>query len=52
MVDHREDVLIFRDDLGRSIEIAKDYEGEVLAHRADVFHPADERDLFADIFYS
>lgn len=53
LVDALDDVHdLFRldDDLRRAVEITQDDKGKVIADHADIFHPADERDMLACVF--
>ena len=53
LVDALDDVHdLFRldDDLRRAVEITQDDKGKVIADHADVFHPADQRDMLAGVF--
>ena len=46
------DLLGLDDDLRRAVEITQDEKGEVIADHADIFHPADQRDVLADVFHA
>ena len=49
-LDNAHDLFRLDDDLRRAVEITQDEEGEVIADHADIFHPADERDMLACVF--
>ena len=51
-LDLAHDLLGLDDDLRRAVEITQDEKGEVIADHADIFHPADQRDMLADIFHA
>ena len=51
-LDLAHDLFGLNDDLRRAVEITQDDKGEVIADHADVFHPADQRDMLADIFHA
>ena len=46
---HVHHLLGLNDHLGGAVEVAQDDEGEVLAHLADVFHPAGQGDGLARV---
>ena len=49
-LDDLHHVLGLNDDLRRAVKITDDDEGKILSDLADVFHPADDADLLADVF--
>ena len=51
-LDDGHHVLGLDHDLGGPVEIAQDEEGQVLAHFADVLHPADELHLLAHVIHA
>jgi len=51
-LDELQRCLVFNDDLGRAVEVTQNHESEVRADFADVFHPADELDLLADVLHA
>ena len=49
-LDDLHHVLGLNDDLRRAVKITDDDKGKILSDLADVFHPADDADLLADVF--
>ena len=49
-LDDVHDLFRFNDDLRCAVEITQNEEGKVIADHADIFHPADERNMFACVF--
>ena len=49
-LDELHHVLGLNDDLRRAVKITDDDKGKILSDLADIFHPADDADLLADVF--